>query len=197
MKCEACVRKDCRQGKDCFNGAADPQPHLDEEDRKIWRCASEIEAEFYLKYTRLEELIEFSKRMGYQRLGVTFCIGLEDEAAALVSMLSRDFKVTSVCCKACGIDKDILGFPKIRKDGFEATCNPVGQALLLESENTELNIIVGLCMGHDMLFTKHSKAPVTTFAVKDRVLAHNPLGAVYSGYHRKRQGVSREDRHYR
>ena len=32
-------------------------------------------------------------------------------------------------------------------------------------------------MGHDILFTKHSKAPVTTLAVKDRVLTHNPLGA--------------------
>jgi uncharacterized metal-binding protein len=27
---------------------------------------------------------------------------------------------------------------------------------------------------------------VTTFVVKDRVLAHNPVGALYSGYWRKR-----------
>ena len=48
-----------------------------------------------------------------------------------------------------------------------------------------MNILVGLCVGHDMLFTKHSKAPVTTFIVKDRVLAHNPAGAIYSGYYKK------------
>jgi uncharacterized metal-binding protein len=47
---------------------------------------------------------------------------------------------------------------------------------------TELNVVVGLCVGHDTLFTKHAAAPVTTFAVKDLVLAHNPLGAIYSGY---------------
>jgi uncharacterized metal-binding protein len=58
-------------------------------------------------------------------------------------------------------------------------CNPIGQALLLNNENTDLNIILGLCVGHDSLFIKYSNAPVTVFAVKDRVLAHNPLGALY------------------
>ena len=29
-------------------------------------------------------------------------------------------------------------------------------------------------------FIKHSKAPVTVLAVKDRVLAHNPLGVLYT-----------------
>jgi uncharacterized metal-binding protein len=43
-----------------------------------------------------------------------------------------------------------------------------------------LNILLGLCVGDDTLFIKHSKAPVTVLAVKDRVLAHNPLGALYT-----------------
>ncbi len=64
-------------------------------------------------------------------------------------------------------------------------CNPIGQAAILNAEETELNIIIGLCIGHDILFTEHSDAPVTTLAVKDRVLAHNPLGAVYSRYYLK------------
>lgn len=29
------------------------------------------------------------------------------------------------------------------------------------------------------LFVKYSEAPITVFAVKDRVLAHNPLGVIY------------------
>ncbi len=65
-------------------------------------------------------------------------------------------------------------------------CNPIGQALVLNKEKTDLNIILGLCIGHDILFTQHSAAPVTTLAVKDRVLAHNPLGALYSGYYLKK-----------
>ena len=50
-------------------------------------------------------------------------------------------------------------------------------------ETTDLNIILGLCIGHDILFTQHSEAPVTTIVVKDRVLAHNPVGAIYSNYY--------------
>ena len=59
----------------------------------------------------------------------------------------------------------------------------MGQALVLNKEKTDLNVILGLCIGHDILFTQHSQAPVTTLAVKDRVLAHNPLGAIYSNYY--------------
>ncbi len=40
-------------------------------------------------------------------------------------------------------------------------------------------------MGHDILFSKYSKAPVTTFIVKDRVLAHNPVGALNKYYRNK------------
>lgn len=58
-------------------------------------------------------------------------------------------------------------------------CNPIAQAEFLNKENTEFNIVLGLCVGHDTLFFKYSKAPVTVLAVKDRALAHNPLGAIY------------------
>ncbi|WP_274596750.1 DUF1847 domain-containing protein [Desulfurobacterium thermolithotrophum] len=49
-----------------------------------------------------------------------------------------------------------------------------------------MNVIVGLCIGHDMLFQMHSRAPVTTLIVKDRVLAHNPVGALYSNYYKRK-----------
>ena len=39
-------------------------------------------------------------------------------------------------------------------------------------------MIVGLCVGHDSLFIRHSKGLVTTLVAKDRVLAHNPVGAL-------------------
>ena len=47
---------------------------------------------------------------------------------------------------------------------------------------------MGLCVGHDSLFFRHSEAPVTVLAVKDRVLGHNPLAAVYlaDGYYHVR-----------
>ncbi|MDX9999873.1 MAG: DUF1847 domain-containing protein [Polyangia bacterium] len=186
VKCAACPKKVCHElGVDCFEECADPRGALSVEDRRVLLCASEIEAEHYCRLTRVEEIIEFSKRMGYERLGLAFCIGLANEARLLDQVLSRSFEVYSVCCKACGLDKRELGLKKIRGEGMDETmCNPVGQAMLLNAKDTQLNLILGLCIGHDLLFTKHSRAPVSTFAVKDRVLAHNPLGALYSRYHR-------------
>ena len=52
---------------------------------------------------------------------------------------------------------------------------------------TDLNVIIGLCVGHDSLFIKYSKALVTTLITKDRVLGHNPAAALYtSGFYYKR-----------
>jgi uncharacterized metal-binding protein len=138
-----------------------------------------------MKKTRLEELILYAKGMGYEKLGVAFCIGMAKEAKIIHEILARDFDVSSVCCKVCGLGKDIYGLEQLRGDGFEATCNPIGQALVLNQVKTNMNIILGLCIGHDILFTQHSEAPVTTLVVKDRVLAHNPLGAIYSNYYLK------------
>jgi uncharacterized metal-binding protein len=58
-------------------------------------------------------------------------------------------------------------------------CNPIAQAVFLGEEKTELNVIMGLCMGHDILFLKHSKTPTTTLMIKDRVLYHNTVAAIY------------------
>ncbi|MFC1893376.1 DUF1847 domain-containing protein [Chloroflexota bacterium] len=47
------------------------------------------------------------------------------------------------------------------------------------AENTELNIMVGLCLGHDIMFLRYCKAETTPLVVKDRVLGHNPIAALY------------------
>ena len=54
---------------------------------------------------------------------------------------------------------------------------------MLAAARTELNVLVGLCLGSDLVFTERSRAPVTTLFVKDRSLAHNPVGAIYTRYH--------------
>ena len=84
--------------------------------------------------------------------------------------------------------KEDVGIPaedKIRSPQvFESACNPLLQAELLNRAGTGFNIIVGLCVGHDMLFTSHSEAPVTTLIVKDRLLGHNPVIGLFSRYHK-------------
>jgi uncharacterized metal-binding protein len=46
--------------------------------------------------------------------------------------------------------------------------------------NETPNVLLGLCVGHDSLFFKYTEAPGTVLAVKDRLLGHNPLAAVYN-----------------
>ena len=94
-------------------------------------------------------------------------------------------------CKTGGYDKTEVGMTdrhKTRPGEFEPMCNPIAQAELLNGQNTEFNIVLGLCVGHDSLFMKHSNALCTVLVVKDRVLGHNPCAALYTAefYGRKR-----------
>ena len=41
--------------------------------------------------------------------------------------------------------------------------------------------------------TKNAQTTVTSLVVKDRLLAHNPLGAIYSRYWRKKLHIQDED----
>ncbi|MCD4704111.1 MAG: DUF1847 domain-containing protein [Methanosarcinaceae archaeon] len=185
MKCTDCNNRECITGKDCTD-IADELEYTGK-DLVSMKASAAIEARYYMKKTRLEEIILYAKEMGYHKLGIAFCIGLAKEAETVARILGQDFDVHSVCCKVCGVDKEDYELEKIHTEQFEATCNPLGQARVLNDCDTDLNLIVGLCIGHDTLFTKHSRAPVTTFIVKDRVLAHNPAGAIYSRYYLKKR----------
>lgn len=188
MKCARCPQnpphKCDREGFDCTGGTLDLSEYNEETEKKWHRISMQMLNEVGNSMTRLEELIEFCKRMEYKSLGVAFCIGLKSEAEALVRILEQHFKVDSVCCKVCGQNKKDFGVGNINPNRFEAMCNPIAQAKLLNKSKTDLNIEVGLCLGHDLLFQKYSDAPTTVFAVKDRVLAHNPLGVLYSGFYK-------------
>jgi uncharacterized metal-binding protein len=111
-------------------------------------------------------------------------VGLRREGAILRSILEKNgFEVISAICKTGAVPKEKLGLrddQKVRPGSFEAMCNPVGQAMLLDSVGSQLNIVVGLCVGHDALFSMNSEAPVTTLVTKDRVLCHNPVAALYN-----------------
>jgi len=95
----------------------------------------------------------------------------------------NDFETESIICKVGGISKDTVNLSDTKP-----MCNPITQAKFLNKAKTDFNVVVGLCVGHDSLFIKYSEAPVTVLAVKDRVLAHNPLGAVYlaDGFYRNK-----------
>lgn len=178
------------------------QGYDEAERRRFAQQASIQEAECYANRhqrpytmqptkTRLVEIAEFAQRMGYARLGLAFCIGLATEAATVARILGeRGFTVFSVACKAGATSKESLGLGeehKIFQGGFEAMCNPLFQAELLNQVPVDFNVLLGLCVGHDSLFLQKAVAPCTVLAVKDRVTGHNPLAAIYTSgtYYRK------------
>ena len=132
---------------------------------------------------RVEEIVEFCRKMGYRKIGVAFCGGLFSEANTFVRILQKHgLETVSVCCKVGGVPKEFLGLKdeeKVRVGSYETMCNPIAQASVCNSARTDFNVLVGLCVGHDSLFFKHAKALTTVLVAKDRVLGHNPAAALY------------------
>lgn len=139
---------------------------------------------FHPTKPRVQETCEFAQKMGYKKLGIAFCMGLHREALALSQILeAQGFEVISAICKVGRIPKEKIGIgeeEKIRIGEFEPMCNPIAQAMILNEQKTDFNIVVGLCVGHDSLFMKYSEALCTVLVVKDRVLGHNPVAALYT-----------------
>jgi uncharacterized metal-binding protein len=169
--------------------------------RELARVASLQEAECYewvptgvsdrigirTKFPRLEETIQFAHKMGYRKLGIAFCTGLGNEARTLDKILeNRGFQVVSVCCKTGRVDKENIGLTREETIGgpkgklyYESMCSPIAQAEILNAEKVDLAILLGLCVGHDTLFIKYCKVPITVLVVKDRVFGHNSAAALY------------------
>ena len=166
-------------------------PHV----REFARLASLQEAECYMNRdqqpyflqagkTRFREICEFAEKIGTKKIGLAFCIGLAQEARMVDSLLRRQgFEVVSVVCKVGRMLKEEIGIQddeKIFIGTDETACNPILQAKVLNNASTGLNVLLGLCVGHDSLFFKYADAYNTVLAVKDRVTGHNPMAAIYT-----------------
>ena len=193
--CPPTVRA-CRQGESEERGPGfcpikvDPevQAHArkcydEPQTRKVSQESAVVESQGYCKWTRVEEIVQFAKRMGFRRIGIANCISFVDHAHVLSGILeSHGFEVVSVACKTGSIPKEDLGIAdqdKVRPGAFESLCNPVCQAELLAAHGCELNVVMGLCVGHDSLFFKHAQGLTTVLVAKDRVLGHNPVAALH------------------
>jgi uncharacterized metal-binding protein len=167
------------------------------DNAKIAHVAAEIEALYFGKLTRVEEIIAFSKKIGVKKIGIATCIGLMDEAKTFARILAvKGLESYSVICKVGSVDKTEIGIPpelKGQKGCHESLCNPVLQAKILNKQQTDLNVIVGLCVGHDSLFIKYSDALVTTLITKDRLLGHNPAAALYTSSFYYKRLLEKED----
>lgn len=124
---------------------------------------------------RVSEIILYARESNISKIGIANCITFIKEANKLELILTdAGFHVDKVNCKYGKVPFNDLvpGYKGI-------SCNPAGQAKYLEEKGTELNIMMGLCLGHDMIFNAKSKAPVTPLIVKDRKLKHNTLSVFH------------------
>jgi uncharacterized metal-binding protein len=131
--------------------------------------------------------------MGYRKLGLAFCGAVREESRLLSRILEDEgFEVLSVCCKVGSISKELVDV-KSRDGSYGLMCNPVTQAEFLNSQGSEFNIVVGLCVGHDSLFLKHANAMSTVLFTKDKLYGHNAVAALQmSGpWYRKHLGLKR------
>ena len=184
--CIGCESRQCLVGLPCsFDPAGEVVPPLGRKAERIYEVGRDVSAESDPKLCRIAELVHFGMGLGYERVGIAFCWELFAEAETLTRVLSRFFTVIPVCCRVgTGTSGELNGGGR---------CNPVLQARILNGAGTDLNVIAGLCLGCDVLFTAESQSPVTTLFVKDRSLAHNPVAAIYTRYHLEdleREGAS-------
>ena len=71
-----------------------------EENNRVTRMSAQVEYENYCKMTRVEEIAEFAKKMGFKKLGIATCVGLITEARAAAAIFrSHGFEVTGFGCK--------------------------------------------------------------------------------------------------
>ncbi|KMY67060.1 metal-binding protein [Desulfocarbo indianensis] len=202
LPAKLCVSPEGKAGKGCPTVSAEQvlaeanAAYQDPATLEFARQASRQEAACYAnrherpyvmqpEKTRIVEIAEFARRMGYEKLGLAFCVGLAPEAALAAKILEAwGFTVFSACCKSGRTSKEgFLGLSdeeKIFQGRDESMCNPIYQAKLLAAAGAQFNVLLGLCVGHDSLFMQHAQAPTTVLAVKDRVTGHNPLAALYT-----------------
>ncbi len=125
---------------------------------------------------RIHEIKNFARKGGIKRIGIAYCVSMPQEAEAVKQFLSDEFEVYSIDCKCGRVTKrEMLGC-----EGNSIMCNPAGQAEYLKENNTDLNISMGLCVGHDMVFNQTSVSPVSTLVVKDRTTKNNTMESIHN-----------------
>jgi uncharacterized metal-binding protein len=134
---------------------------------------------------RIEEALDFAQQMAFTKIGFAACTAFSSELAIITKLFKKaGLEVFAAGCAIGRVSAEARGLPELGKY-LNSGCNPLAQAEILNKAGTELNFILGLCMGHDILFTQHAEAPVSTLIVKDRLMGNNPAAALYA-YHARR-----------
>ena len=191
-----CARRNAEYPEFCLTTAL-TEEEIDEiarlyqqrNNNKVAVASAEVEGGFYGKYTRVEETMEFAHRIGAKKIGIATCAGLIEENRIFARILRLNgFEVYGAACKVGSMPKTGIGVaPEYTCVTGNVMCNPILQAKLLAKAKVDLNVVIGLCCGHDSLFYKYAKGYTTTLIVNDRILGNNPVQALYQAraYYRR------------
>ena len=185
-----CEERDAQHPKFCPTNdfALTDHPQLqqqiaDEQNRRIIDAAAySAHVGHREKLNHLEETIVFARRFGARKIGIAACISLAEEARNAAKVLrAQGFDVVGAICKVGSITFGQLDVPCDERGPEAVLCNPLYQAQLLNEEATDLNVVIGLCAGHDALFMKHADAPCTVLTAKDFKFDHCSIRALRPG----------------
>ena len=180
VDCIICKDHQCIEGKTCNLSSQLNSEPVNKEIAEMLNSSLDISLEDERILCRLSELVYFAIEMNYKKIGIAYCVDLYEPASIVAQALRRFFNVFPVCCKIGGKQ-----LPDTMLNNVKIACNPRGQADFLNMTGVDFNIVIGLCIGTDCIFNQLSNAPVSTLFVKDKSLANNPIGAVYSDYYLK------------
>lgn len=173
--CSTCTSLECRKNnKDCYGiHEKSAAVYQDDDINKIALSASSlIDNDRAGTLTRVEEIIEYCKKMEYQKVGIAFCFGIKIIADKFKELLEQnDITALPVVCSSGAVMERTID-PQKTKDTI--SCNPAAQALILNKIKPDLVVSIGLCLGHDIIFNTMITVPHTVLIVKDRVLNNNP-----------------------
>lgn len=128
------------------------QQHFVDVGRRLSGSAASREIHGSCRKTRVSETIDIARRDDYERLGITFCIGLRREAAVRSRVLTDNgFSVDSIMGKNDGLSKELLHIDAADQgppSTLEGLCTPIGQRCFLEKVGTQLH---GRKLGHHPL----------------------------------------------
>lgn len=179
MNCTTCQDKICRKEqtsceREVFNKDEVLARYQENTTGAVVKSAAEL-VDFGRAGTlsRVEEIMEYAGSMKYRKIGLAYCYGMEQHIKVLENMLVENgFSVAAISCSVGGLKQsEVNSSSCIHK----VSCNPLGQAEQLNAENVDLTLVVGICVGHDILLNKNLKMDFTTLVVKDRKFNHAPL----------------------
>ena len=130
---------------------------------------------------RVEETMDYFHRMGYRKIGIAFCAGVAEEARIFAKILRiHGYEVVGYACKVGALSHADMGLEESCCNVGSVACNPLMQVQHLNEAKTHMNVVMGLCVGHDAYFYKLSDAPCTTLLAKDKALVNNTGAALYA-----------------